>query len=114
MPTNIDTHATEKSTYIVTAAFTDEDGAAVSPATLTWTLTDSSGSVINSREDVAVSDPGTSEDIVLSGADLGVTETGDVVRIITFEGTYNHVDHGNGLALTGSARFVVDNLKAVT
>ncbi len=69
MPATLTTNAVEKSTYIVTAAFTDEDGDAVTPnAGLVWTLTDMNGVVINSREDVSIS-PDTSVDIVLSGND---------------------------------------------
>ena len=31
--------AVERSTYVVTLSFEDEDGMAVAPSTLTWTLT---------------------------------------------------------------------------
>ena len=39
--------ALEGSTYVVTAAFTDEDDNAVVPSTVTWTLTDSGGDVVD-------------------------------------------------------------------
>lgn len=114
MATTLTTHATEKSTFVVTAAFTDEDDAAVAPATLTWTLTDSDGSVINSRLDVVVSTPTSSEDIVLSGDDLAIqsaTDTG--VRILTTEATYSS-SLGTGLSLRGQVTFIIDGLVAIT
>jgi len=113
MPTLLTTHADEKSTYVVTAAFTDEDGNAVTPNTLTWALTDSDGTVINDRDDESIS-PDTSVDIVLSGDDLQIVDSSDDgVRILTVEGTYNS-DAGSGLPLKESCKFIVDNLVAVT
>lgn len=115
MPTLLDDHATEESTFAITVAFTDDDGSAVSPNAATWTLTDSSGTVINSREDVSISSPTSSETIVLSGDDLQILsgETGDVLRILTVEGDYDS-SLGSSLPLKGSCKFVLDNLVAVT
>jgi hypothetical protein len=111
MPSVLSTNAVDKSTYIVTAAFTDEDDAAVAPTTLTWTLTDDLGTVINDREDVEVESPSSSEDIVLSGDDLAVADGS--VRILTVEGTYNS-DAGSGLPLKDQVRFTIEDLTAVT
>jgi len=115
MTTELTTHAKEKSTYIITASFTDEDDAAVAPKTLTWTLTDDQGDVINGREDVEVSSPSSSEDIVLSGDDLALQsgETSRGVRILTVEGTYDS-DAGSDLPLNDEIRFIVDGLVAVS
>ena len=63
--------AVEESSYIVNAAFEDEDGNAKSPDSVTWTLTDKYGTIINSREDVSET-PGTSIDMVLYGDDLQI------------------------------------------
>jgi len=109
--TILDTHAQEESTFVVTVAFEDEDGNAVAPTSANWTLTDEDGTVINNREDVAISSPTSSEDIVLSGDDLAVTETGDAVRVLTVEALYNSA-LGTGLPLKAEGRFVVDNLVA--
>ena len=81
MPTTIATKAVEGSTYVVTAAFTDEDGDTVVPATVTWTLTDISGNVVNNREDVALT-PAISVDIVMYGDDLKISTYG-MERVLT-------------------------------
>jgi hypothetical protein len=114
MPTYLTTTAEEESTYLISAAFTDENDVAVVPDTITWTLTDADGNVINSREDVSVSSPAASVDIVLSGDDLGLQagETGDVVRILTIEATYDS-DAGDDLPLKDKATFIIKNLEAV-
>jgi hypothetical protein len=112
MPTLLTTHAAEGGTYAITGAFTDDAGSAVSPDTLKWTLTNDSGTVINSRQDVSISTPTSSETVVLSGDDLSIGSNG-VVRVFTFEGTYTS-DLGSGLPLKGQATFVIDNLIAVT
>jgi len=114
MITEIATHATEKSTYSVTVSFTDEAGDAVTPNSITWTLTDKDGTVINSRQDVSVT-PATSVTITLSGDDLALQsgEVGGVVRVLTISATYDS-DLGSNLPLKSEARFIVDDLKSVT
>ena len=109
-------YAVEKSTYVVTLSFFDEDNDAVTPATGTWTLTDADGTVINSREDVVISSLDTSVDVVLSGDDLAVSSGFSGIsekRIFTFEGTYNS-DLGVGLPLKDQLVFPVYNLGAIT
>ena len=94
----------------------DEDNDAVTPATGTWTLTDEDGTVINGREDVAISGLSTSNDVVLSGDDLAVSTgfTGvSEKRIFTFEGSYDS-DLGAGLPLRDQLIFPVYNLGAIT
>ncbi len=100
--------AIEKSTFPVTAAFTDETGAPVVPLTLKWTLTDAAGNVINNRLDVDISTPAASVDIVLTGADLDADGNG-TLRYLTIRGTYNS-SLGNGLALVEAVRFEIDDL----
>ena len=109
-------HAIEKSTYIVTATFRDEDGVLVVPNAITWTLTDEVGTVINSRIDVVVTPPMTTIYIVLQGLDLAMQtlETaGTVGRIVTVNADYNST-LGSNLPLKGEVRFYVDNLLKVT
>ena len=69
MATLLTARAIEGSTYVVTIPFTDEDGDAVTPTAITWTLTDEDGQVVNSRHEEVVT-PASSIDIVLSGNDL--------------------------------------------
>ena len=119
MPTTISaTKAIEGSTFIVTAAFTDEDGSAVAPDTLAWSLVDRNGTVINDRENVSVggspSLPSSSEDIVLFGDDLALADGYDEEeRYLVLEGTYTS-DAGTGLPLKDHLKFYVVNLKKVT
>jgi len=106
--------AIEQSTYVVNCAFLDEDGDAVVPTALTWSLTSLSGVVINDRSDVVVSSPSSSEDIVLSGDDLVIsTIPSENSRVLTVEATYNST-LGDGLPLKQVLVFPVQNLVAVT
>lgn len=114
MPTTITaTKGVEKSTLIATAAFTDEDGTAVVPETMAWTLTRSDGTVINSREDVAISSLATSVNIVLSGDDLQVFAGDNYQRVLTLKGTYNS-DLGSNLPLNDELYFGVVDLVNVS
>jgi hypothetical protein len=92
MPTIITaTKAIEESTLAVDVEFKNEAGNAVAPVTATWTLSDNKGNIINEREDEAISNPSSSETIVLSGDDLEVQsgERDFADRIFTLEWTYN-------------------------
>jgi hypothetical protein len=107
-------YAVEQSTFAVDLAFTDEDEAAVTPDTVSWTLTDKQGNVINDHEDESET-PGSSMTILLSGDDLAFQagESGDSVwRILTIEATYTS-DLGAGLPLKDSLKFPLRNLVAV-
>lgn len=111
MPTKLTTNAIERSTYVITATFTDEDGDAEIPNSgLTWTLTNEHGTVINSRTAVAITAASTIN-IVLSGADLDIDD--GKFRVVTVEGTYNST-LGSNLPIKDEARFTVSNLTAVT
>jgi len=112
MATELTVTAIEESTYIITAAFTDEDEAAVTPnAGLNWTLTDRDGNIINSRDSVSLT-PGTSVNVVLSGDDLALPGD-DRVRIFTVEGTYDS-DLDTDLPLKAACQFTIEDLTAVT
>ena len=104
--------ANEQSTYIITAAFTDENGAAVTPDSIAWTLTDTAGTEIATG---TVATPAASVDIVLSGTQLAVQdgESGDVKRIFTVEAVFDS-DAGDDLPLKDSCKFLIRNLVAVS
>lgn len=108
--------AIEKSTYIITVSFFDEAEAAEDVKTMKWTLTDKVGTVINDREDVVVSDPGSVETIVLSGDDLAILEDEPEAtkgkRLFTVEATYDST-LGSDLPLNGEATFTVVDLTAI-
>lgn len=101
----------EEGSAVFTAAFTDEDGAAVTPnAGLTWTLTDASGNVINSRSAVALT-TASSVTIKLSGDDLVIGQNG-TERHLLIQGTY--ASGGDTLAIKDAAIFFIDDLVGVT
>ena len=72
----------EGSTGVITVAFTDTDGVAVTPNSLAYTLI-RDGEIVNSREDITLT-PSSTVNIVLYGNDLlaGTTK-------IIIEGTYD-------------------------
>lgn len=115
MPTLLTVKAAERSTYIVSAAFTDDEGVEVTPDSITWTLTDDDGSVINSRLNVAVAMTASSIDIVLSGSDLALqlNESGDVIRVLKISAVYTS-DAGSNLPLIDDARFILQDIVAVS
>lgn len=114
MPTVLKTQAIEKSSYIITATFIDENDQAVVPDTgLNWTLTDASGNIINSRDGVTIT-PASTITIVLSGDDLAIADTTKRTRLLTVEGTYNSAAAGGSIPIKDSCKFDVVNLVAVT
>ena len=108
--------ANEESTYIITCNFVDEDDTAVIPDTLSWTLTDLDGTVINSRSNVSVAVPTASYDIVLYGDDLAM-QTGETSqtagRKLTISATYTS-DAGTGLPLKDEVIFFIENFTNVS
>ena len=73
----IDTdYAIKEGTAKISASFTDETGAAATPGSITWTLTDADGTIINSRKDESIAVPASSIDVGLAGDDLAY-QTGE-------------------------------------
>ena len=102
-------HALEKSTYVIRVAFFDEDSVAETPTAVTWTLSTSSGTVINSRLNV-VAVPASTIDILLSGLDLAF-QTGEAItaaRVLTINATYTSI-LGAGLPLKQVFNFIIDD-----
>lgn len=116
MATILTTVAQEQSTYIITCAFTDEDGDAVIPDSIVWSLTDTDGTVINSRDQEAVSVPAASVDIVLSGDDLALQsgETATKIQRRLLVEAVADTDAGNDLPLKAEAIFLIENLTKIT
>jgi len=78
----LSTSATEGSTYVVTATFADEDGAAVTPTSVvTWKTMTTNGVQI-ATDTVAA---GASVDIVLKGTDLSVGDSAGVSKVIVLK-----------------------------
>lgn len=108
MPSELSEHAVERSTYVITAAFTDEDDNAVAPIAIAWSLKTIRGEIINSRDGIALT-PATAVDIVLTGADLAIPDTEDKKVIVELVGTYDS-NAGAGLNLTESVTLSIDPL----
>ena len=102
----------EEGTLVISMTFNDESKALVTPKTLTWTLTDEAGAVINSREDVAVTSLDTTVHVALTGDDLAIIAGVGLLRIFTIKGTYDST-YGVGLALRDVVKFNIIDLKAV-
>jgi len=115
MPTELTDYAVEKSTFAVQAVFTDEDGAAVTPDSITWTLVDPAGNIINSLEDQAVGTPASTVTIVLSDDDLQLLDQDNAheQRYLEISAIYDS-SLGNDLPLKDRAEFKVLNLKSIT
>lgn len=105
------TRPAERGHIFIDLSFKDEDGTAVVPNAIAWTLTDSSGVVINNRSAVAVS-PLASVTIIVSGDDLAIGADGDQVRLLLVEWNYDSTV-GNGVPDKTEIRFTIEDLKAV-
>lgn len=106
--------AKERGTYVINVSFKDEDGAAITPTSITWYLTDKKGRVINSRTAVSIAIPDDSNDVVLTGADLALEQRDDRVRVFTARAVYNSTVYGNNLTLNNEAEFEIEELLMVT
>lgn len=113
MATELTEHAIESSTYVVGAAFYDEDGDLVVPVSIQWSLEDMDGNAVNSRTDVVVDPPDSTIDILLSGNDIPGQVGGELITggylYLTIEATYNST-LGSGLPIVEQAMIPVDAL----
>lgn len=83
-------------TYAVTVTFYDENDDEVTPTAAKWTLKDSDGAVVNSRQDVNITPLATSVDILLTGLDLPAGNHALEELLLTVTSTYNS-DIGSNL-----------------
>ena len=110
MATTLTTLAIEEATYIITVAWLDDAGAAVTPSAATWTLTDLDGDVVNSRSNVTINSLSTTNTIVLSGADLALLTTlNGPTRVLLVEYTYTS-SAGSDLPGKAQATFTIEDL----
>ena len=114
MPTSLTEYAVEKSTFAVQCDFTDEDGDAVTPDSVSWSLVDPDGNVINSLSDQSET-PASSVTIVLSGDDLQLLNQyyDYETRYLEVSAVYDS-DIGNNLPLKDRAEFRVINLASIS
>ena len=88
MPIDFQYEVNSGGSCVVVATYTDEDGSAVTPSSVTWTLHDEAGKVVNSRSGVSET-PGTSNNILLSGADVTCTTGQNERRRLTVSIVYD-------------------------
>lgn len=98
--------AVEGDTYPVYLEFTNRiTGDSAVPDTLSWTLTDTAGTVINSRNGVSLT-PAAAVYVVMSGLDLAVAGATPEDRVLTVSGTYD-ATYGDNLPIRREFRFQV-------
>lgn len=118
MPTNLTTEVIEQSTAAITITFEDTAGNAFQPDTLTWTLTDELGVVINDREEVEFAVMAESMTVILSGDDLQIQDREQAdetcTRKVTFQGTYDSDLSEDLLPFVDECTFTLRNLIYVT
>lgn len=111
--TTLSERAKERGTYAITVVPKDETGTAVAPTAAVWDLTDEDGTVINSRSSVSCTSLSTSMVVILSGADLAISDDEELKRIFTIRYTYNS-SYGTGLPGRDEVALFIENLNIVT
>lgn len=101
--------ATEGSSYIIEAQLFDEQNEPVMPTTVSWSLRNRRGEIVNNRQSVFVS-PDTEFRIVLTRDDLLVSD-GDW-RHVTVKGEYDS-SAGSGLSFASEVAFEITDLLGV-
>ncbi len=109
----------EKSNYRLDWVLEDENGDAITPTALSWSLTDLSGNVIGGKSNVPVSPLASSFSVFLTNTDLAFTGTPEKPwlpyfeqRLVTIQATYQ--DGGTIGYIKNSAKFIVCNEAAVS
>ena len=114
MPVRATDYAVEGSTFAITVSFKDEEGNAVTPDAITWSLYNTAGAVVNSRQAVAVAVLSSTITIVLSGNDLALASESveSETRRLIVSATYDSA-LGWSLPMTDSFEFKVLNTNVV-
>lgn len=100
----------ERSSLPLRIDFTDDTGAPVTPVSANWSLTDGTGTIINTRHDVAITPLASTVYILLSNADLLLSENAEQFRFVTVKATYNSATYGNNVPLKVGYTFLVTPL----
>lgn len=97
--------------FAVKWTFKESNGTAPTVLSLTYTLMDIDENIMNSLQDVAVAAPTAEETIVLSGADLDMSDetNAEETRILLIEATYDPEDGGDPVPLKEWAQFTLVN-----
>ena len=110
MPVTLKLNAIDGGTYAVSYSSTDENGASVIPDTIKWSLYNERDEIVNGREDIVITPPTASGNIVLQGDDLRFS--GGRKRTVVIKATYTG-QLGTGLPVNDSATFYIDDLPGI-
>jgi len=108
MKTILNENATENSVYGIEIDFQDMTGTPVSPNSLTWTLTDETGHVVNNRYQESAP-LNSSIIVILNNNDLAVYPTTGLKRFLLVEVEYDST-YGTGLTLKAECEFRIEPL----
>lgn len=104
--------AIDGSTYYITFEFWDKHTPpiAITPTSIMWTLINEHGAVINGRQDVIISLPAASVEIVVFGDDILFAD--GAKRIITVKALYDDPPLAD-LPLNDEAQFSITDLRVI-
>lgn len=102
----------EEGTCFMVTVYRDETGAAVTPDSATWTLTNDRGVVINSNLSVPITPISTTNTIKLEGDDLEIGDNG-VTRHFLVEYIYDS-DLGDDNIGKAQINFQLQNFSGIT
>jgi hypothetical protein len=98
------------SVEITAGPFLDFNGLEIVPTSLTYTLTNSVGTVVDGLELVTLT-PALTVSWVIYGDSLAIlSSTDNGWRVVVIEGTYTDADYGAGIPIKEAARFRIENL----
>jgi hypothetical protein len=97
-------YSPEGNAVVIPCSFFDENGNAMTPTSIIWSLSDDNGNIVNFRLDQKIAVPAPSVNIVLSGNDVMRMVFDDLIRFLKVSGTYNS-PNGQGLTFAGQYRF---------
>lgn len=103
---NLESKPKENGSAVLTIGpFKDEDGSAVTPTAIRWSLTTPNGIVVNEREHVSVT-PDTTVSVLLEGDDLQVGAYG-IERVFLVRALYDST-LGSNIPLIEQAKFAIE------
>ena len=111
--TKFGVRANEEGACVVEFTFKDENTNNVVPNSATWSLVDSRGAVVNSRNQVALSSLAATMKVVLSGNDLVVNSVHGKERIFIVEYVYNSLN-GTNLPNKDFCQFSIQDITGIT
>lgn len=106
----------EGSTAVVTIIIKDQAGDPATPKTGVWTILNSSGAVINSKKEVAISPLSSEMEVGLYGDDLPCIDQEKCQITFIFEGTYDTTINGEAVVdapIRKELKFLVINITTI-